>query len=187
MPDFDPHTPASETIWTVPEVFFADECAALIREFESIGFEEALVTTPRGMVMNKAIRNNDRIILDDPPRAEALWARVRAHVPTSIREWTACGLNERFRVYRYTPGQRFKAHFDGYFVRAPQVEESALTFMVYLNDEFMGGETEFFDYQRVVRPATGTGLFFYHPVLHEGREVTSGVKYVLRTDVMYRR
>lgn len=43
---------AEREIWTVPEVFFADECAAMIREFEAIGFEEALITTARGMVMN---------------------------------------------------------------------------------------------------------------------------------------
>jgi prolyl 4-hydroxylase len=187
MPDFDRRTPRNEVLWTVPEVFFEDECAAMIAQFEAIGFEEALVTTPRGMVMNKGVRNNDRIILDDPARAEALWERVRSHVPASIREWRAYGLNERFRVYRYKPGQRFKPHFDGHFARDPDRDESALTLIVYLNDDFVGGETAFLDYEVTVKPTAGTGLFFFHPVLHEGREVESGVKYALRTDVMYRR
>jgi len=77
IPEVDRRRLARETIWTVDEVFFDHECAALIAEFERMGFEEALITTSRGMVMNKAVRNNDRLILDDPPRAEALWSRVR--------------------------------------------------------------------------------------------------------------
>jgi predicted 2-oxoglutarate/Fe(II)-dependent dioxygenase YbiX len=186
MPDFDRRTPLNEVLWTVPEVFFEDERAAMIAQFEAIGFEEALITTPRGMVMNKGVRNNDRIILDDPARAEALWQRVQSHVPPSIREWRAYGLNERFRIYRYQPGQRFKPHFDGHFARVADRDESALTLIVYLNDDFVGGETAFLDYEVTVKPKTGTGLFFFHPVLHEGREVERGVKYALRTDVMYR-
>ena len=158
----------------------------MIREFEAIGFEEALITTANGMVMNKSIRNNDRIILDDPGRAEGLWKRVSTHVPPRMGQWEACGLNERFRVYRYKPGQQFKPHFDGAFVREPDREQSALTFMVYLNDDFAGGTTDFLDHDRSIRPQTGMGLFFDHAVLHCGREVTRGVKYVLRTDVMYR-
>jgi prolyl 4-hydroxylase len=197
MPDFDRRRPANETIWTVDEVFFAEECAEMIREFERLGFEEALVTTRAGMVMNKAVRNNDRIILDDPKRAAALWERVRPHVPARVDDWSAYGLNERFRVYRYGPGQRFMPHFDGAFVREPGRDESAITFLVYLNDAgppgagavagFAGGETAFLDYDRVVTPVAGRGLFFFHRVLHEGREVKDGVKYALRTDVMYRR
>lgn len=187
MPEFDRRKPAHETIWTVDEVFFEHECAALIAEFERLGFEEALITTSRGMVMNKAVRNNDRLILDDPERAEALWLRVREHVPGKIGGWKAYGLNERFRIYRYKPGQRFKLHFDGSFSRVEDRDESAITFLVYLNDDFVGGETAFPDYGVTVKPRTGSGLFFFHPVLHEGREVHEGVKYVLRTDVMYRR
>lgn len=37
-----------------------------------------------------------------------------------------------------------------------------------------------------VAPTAGTALLFRHRVLHEGAPVAAGVKYVLRTDVMYR-
>lgn len=36
-----------------------------------------------------------------------------------------------------------------------------------------------------MRPEPGLGLFFKHRLLHEGAEVLRGVKYALRTDVMY--
>jgi hypothetical protein len=62
------------------------------------------------------------------------------------------------------------------------------TFMVYLNEEFEGGETRFFvEPEVVIKPNTGSALFFQHPIIHEGGEVHSGIKYVLRTDLVYRR
>ena len=57
--------------------------------------------------------------------------------------------------------------------------------MVYLNDDFAGGETEFVDLRRTIVPRTGSALLFQHMLLHAGETVTSGVKYVLRSDVLY--
>jgi hypothetical protein len=66
--------------------------------------------------------------------------------------------------------------------------------MVYLNDDFDGGATSFSDDgfgfpggMLRITPAKGMGLLFHHPILHRGDPVTTGRKYVLRTDVMYRR
>lgn len=93
-------------------------------------------------------------------------------------------MSERFRFYRYNAEQYFKWHKDGYYCRNDD-EVSLLSFLMYLNDDFEGGETEFrWD---VVKPETGMALFFPHPLLHQGAPITSGIKYVLRTDVMYRR
>ena len=54
-----------------------------------------------------------------------------------------------------------------------------------LNDDVVGGATEFADADRVL-PEAGKALFFDHHVLHQGAPVREGLKYVLRTDVMYR-
>ena len=42
-------------------------------------------------------------------------------------------------------------------------------------------------YLRAVQGQPGTALVFEHGLIHEGGEVTEGVKYVLRSDVMYGR
>ncbi len=123
-------------------------------------------------------------MIDDPERAKRLWERVREHVPAERDGARAVGLNERFRFYRYEPGEYFKWHFDGAFERSP-VERSLLTLMVYLNEDCEGGATQFYDFGDVV-PRTGMALFFEHDVYHQGAPVTSGRKYVARTDVMYR-
>jgi hypothetical protein len=172
----------ADGIYTIANLLTEQECQDLIAFTEGIGYKAAPITTSRGFVLRPDIRNNTRVILDDVPRAEALWERVRADVPQILDGRRAVGLNERFRFYRYDPGQRFAPHLDGSY-RRDNGEQSLLTLMVYLNGGFSGGETNFAD--AWVEPATGLGLVFEHWLLHEGAEVTRGRKYVLRSDVMY--
>ena len=94
----------------------------------------------------------------------------------------ARGLNERFRFYRYGPGQRFAPHVDGAYERT-NGERSRLTFMIYLNEGYQGGETRFG--WHTITGRTGMALWFDHRLRHEGAELIEGVKYVLRSDVMY--
>ena len=115
----------------------------------------------------------------------------------------AGGANRRWRCYRYAPGERFFPHFDAAWPEA-SIEDDQLvhdargealsfyTLLVYLNDGFAGGATRLYDERGAVDvvPATGGALLFphgHHPesVFHEGREVTRGAKFVLRTDVLF--
>ena len=182
-------------IFTISSFFSAAECAAEIAHAETLGFTDAPITTSQGMVMMKDVRNNDRVMSDDPQRGAMLWDRVSEFVPSLfINQWRAFGVNERLRYYRYDPGQLFNWHLDGAFARSED-EKSFFTFMVYLNDDFEGGETSFHDGRPAfrdlghfrVKPETGMALLFHHPIRHRGDTVVSGRKYVLRTDVMYRR
>lgn len=50
---------------------------------------------------------------------------------------------------------------------------------------YLGGQTRFQDAEVVGR--TGMALVFRHEMIHEGAEVARGVKYALRSDVMYGR
>jgi prolyl 4-hydroxylase len=163
-----------------------DTCARLISLLEDKGFDDAPITTARGFVHNKDIRNNTRVMFDDHSLAAELWAQVEPLVPAELCRRRPVGLNERFRGYRYHPGQRFAPHYDGCFRRNAD-EESLLTFMLYLNEGMKGGATVFHHFAREVTPRTGRALFFQHTVLHEGAVIEEGVKYVLRSDVMYRR
>lgn len=173
----------SDQIFTLPDLLSAQTCAEIIDWAESKGFDEAPVSTAGGPKMMRDVRNNTRLMLDDPKRTAWLWDKLAPRLPR-VRgvEPQAVGLNERLRFYRYDPGQRFAPHFDGYYQR-PNGERSRLTFLVFLNEGFEGGETVF-PQGRVV-PKTGTALCFVHRLLHEGAEVLAGRKYVLRSDVMY--
>lgn len=177
------YTEYSPDVFTVSNFLSSARCKELIEFSEAIGFGDAPITTVRGFEMRPEIRNNTRVMLDDFALASELWDLCKAFIPQSFGDWYAHSLNERFRFYRYEPLQAFRWHSDGAFYRSNS-EASRLTFMVYLNDEFEGGHTDFTDFQ--VLPKEGTALCFKHPLVHEGAEIIEGVKYVLRTDVMYR-
>jgi hypothetical protein len=172
-------------IMTIHPVLSPAECADLVAFAEQGGFTAAPITTLGGFEYRPDIRNNTRVMHDDAARADALFGRIGPLLPGRIGAWRIVGLNERLRFYRYEPGQRFCWHGDGTFVRSAE-ERSLLSLLIYLNDGFSGGATEFSD-GPVVQPRSGQALLFSHPVLHQGAAVRSGRKYVLRSDVMYRR
>lgn len=175
-------------LFVIHDFLSREECQRWIDDSEALGYGDAPITTAVGFVMRKDVRDNERVIHDNLELAAAWWQRAKPFLPAEWSRWQIVGFNERFRFYRYDRGQKFAMHTDGYFER-DNGERSHLTFMVYLNEEFDGGETVFHDIRPRLRvkPRTGMALVFNHRRLHEGAPVISGRKYVLRTDVMYRR
>ncbi|NJO01288.1 MAG: oxidoreductase, 2OG-Fe(II) oxygenase [Bacteroidia bacterium] len=173
-------TPITDTLLTLENFLSDSECQHYIALSESLGYEMAQLDI--GKVVPD-IRNNDRVFYESAELAELLFQRSRLYLIPKIGHSTLVGLNERFRFYRYQPGHRFKGHQDGRFIRN-EVEASYFTFMIYLNEGFKGGETTFL--QHTIKPQQGMALVFLHKLFHEGSEVIKGVKYVLRSDVMYR-
>lgn len=148
-------------------------------------WEDAAIQTAEGQRIYTEVRNNSRIIFDDQDLAYDLFKKAQPYLPEVMGDDCVLkGFNERFRYYRYYPGEYFKWHKDGIFARNDN-EMSQLTFLIYLNDGYEGGETEFkWD---VIQPKKGMALVFPHLFLHQGKSLKSGIKYVLRTDVMYAR
>jgi hypothetical protein len=180
----------ADGVFTVEGLLGSGECDGLVALAEGTGFRPAPIITMFGPVRNDSVRNNTRVMIDDAARAADLWERVAPFVPETLAGRTAVGVNERLRFYRYGPGQAFVWHRDGHFER-PSGERSLLTFLVYLNDGFEGGATEFEpdDGGRpfAVTPRKGMALLFPHRLMHQGAPVRSGTKYVLRSDIMYSR
>jgi hypothetical protein len=132
----------SDDVFTVSKFLDSAECDEYIQLTESIGCDLAPINSMFGPAIRPEIRNDERVMLDDPERAAGLWARASVWAPTKLGNWRALGLNERLRCYRYNPGQQFNWHRDGAFERA-NGERSWFTFMVYLNAGFEGGTTSF--------------------------------------------
>ena len=174
----------SKSIWTIENFLNKNECDDLIIFSEQKGYDEATVSFTSGAQMMKNIRNNYRLIHIDNIMADKYWDKLKQFCPKQLDNAEVTGLNEQFRFYKYESEQRFKKHIDGRFKRN-ELEESRITFMIYLNDDFSGGETRFNDV--TIHPQTGTALCFIHEQKHEGAPVKEGEKYVLRSDVMYKR
>ncbi len=178
------------------------ECQALIALAEQRGFRSAELDYP------PSYRNNDRQVWDDDDLADRLFRRLCEALSGSLEEsllgdaasdWAPEGINARIRLCRYQPGQRFGIHQDGVHHRGPDCR-SRLTFMIYLNDgeAFDGGDTLFYaagpaagegssNLVARLRPRAGSLILFDHALWHAGEEIARGSKYILRSDVMYRR
>jgi prolyl 4-hydroxylase len=167
----------------IEDFWSTEKCDEYILKSEDKGYEVASVQTDNGPRVVDHIRNNNRVLHKDFGLAEEIWRTLQSHVPNTIGDSEAIGLNELFRFYRYQPGQQFRKHRDQSYIRNSQ-EASYYTLMIYLNDDFKGGETTFNDL--IVSPKKGTALIFYHYLEHAGTEVIEGTKYVLRTDIMYK-
>lgn len=172
----------SNDVFTIQNLWSAPKCQQFIQKSEAEGFEKALVNTINGPMEMTDFRNNDRLFWEDEDLAEQIWEAIEEFVPCDLGEYQAIGLNELFRFYRYDVRQQFDWHYDAPYQRN-QNERSFYTFMIYLNDDFEGGETAFDTIK--ITPKTGDGLFFFQELEHAGLPILKGRKYILRSDIMY--
>ena len=110
---------------------------------------------------------------------DVLWDT--AHFYQCWNRHVAANRDSDWEILKYLPGDKFGEHVDA--IAGSQWHNRQLTCLVYLNDGFEGGETNF--------PPPGPGLkikpeagkavlfppFYTHP--HEGLPVVSGAKYVI--------
>jgi len=176
---FDFTVPLLGTIDGVVSAIECDQILSAQREWLP-----ATVNTASGRAVNERLRDNDTAIIRDDALAELVFSRIASHIPREMKGQRACGLFRPMRVYRYQVGQRFGLHNDQSYEQ--DGARSQLTLLVYLDDEFEGGETDFPEQRQCIRPARGMALWFQHMLLHAGLPVTAGVKHVLRSDVLYR-
>ena len=191
-----------------------EECHFYIKQAEDLGLY--------GCGYDPSIRRTDRVVAHSESLAELLFPRIAPYlepidlsddgeinlssifatigIPGYIErcKWNPVSLNECFRICRYQPGGFFLPHHDGGFRRSDD-EQSLKTFMVYLNDNFEGGATHFYDdsqqrytpgqAEKVIyryHPQQGDAIVFNSAITHDGGTLTSGHKYILRSEVMYR-
>ncbi|KAG0229484.1 hypothetical protein BGW42_001574 [Actinomortierella wolfii] len=182
--------------FTLQDVFTEQECQALIEASETYGYEQAKVNLGSREELILEYRKSLRCNIDDHEFARKVWERVGPYIPTTFGNRPVVGINERFRFLKYLPGDYFQPHYDGEYRRADRSGEvSKITIQIYLNRGCVGGETSFieekmggdFSQDKAVRvnPTPGQVLIFEHPLLHEGSPVVEGVKYTIRSDIMF--
>lgn len=152
----------------VDDIFSASSCHAVINAAELKGFELALLNQGSGLqekgIVLAEIRSSERCIIDDEALAKQIWHIVQQYLPSSnivpgkrYKGWKAMGINSRFRVLKYSEGERFELHQDGsYCIEAGdsielngRMQQSFMTLQIYLNDggglDFTGGATRFIE------------------------------------------
>jgi len=189
--------------FTVDNFLTQEECLYYIKVSQDKGYVNIDKEFP------KEYRNNQRYMGKNQDLSKLLWDRLENILKVTDLEnirpygfdqkgiWIPVGLDDCYTFGKYLPGGRFKPHYDATFAENPD-KRSIYTLQIYLNDNYEGGKTNFFHPEnplevtkhkldKSVEPKTGRALIFNHDTLHEGAEVLSGEKYIMRVDMMFLR
>lgn len=163
-------------------LFSAAECRYLTL-LGSPWLERAMVVdeaTGAGVI--DAIRDADTSSF--PPLAEDLVVQaINACIAAASGTDTKWG--EPLTILRYRPGQQYRPHHDAHGATAEALRQ--WTALIWLNDDYDGGETDFPDVGVRVKGAVGDLLLFHNVtgdgqpdrrMIHAGLPVTSGVKWM---------
>jgi prolyl 4-hydroxylase len=166
-----------------PALFTPAECAYLIETAKPL-LQPSVVVDPRtGRQMPNPVRTSSAAgfpFTDENPAIHALNRRLAAASGTDVRA------GEPLQVLRYAPGEQYHEHSDALPGVAPS-RQRVLTFLVYLDEDYEGGETRFPALGFEVRGRAGDGLLFRNALadgspdsraIHAGLPVTRGVKHL---------
>lgn len=168
----------------------AMECAWLIERARP-RLTPAKVVDPAGGQEVRAARTNSGVefqLVD----MDVVLELIRARIAASLR--LPLPLFQPTQILHYSPGQEFRPHHDYFDPQVPghaeqlKLGQRIATFLVYLNDDFAGGATDFPRAHVSFRGKTGDALFLANversgrpdPMsLHSGTPPTSGEKWIL--------
>ncbi|WP_316803115.1 2OG-Fe(II) oxygenase [Pedobacter nototheniae] len=182
-PGFEAQKNYIDTIRVQDNFISAQECDEIIRisEEQSV-YERSLVEllNEDSTAEKSALRTSFSAVLKNDHKnavINSIYHKAAQLAQVSINQM------EAIQCVRYAAGQEYKAHFDG-----DQVNKRIKTILVYLNDDFEGGETSFTEINVNIKPKKGSALIFYNlddndnPLIesaHCGMPVTLGIKYAM--------
>ena len=165
----------------VDNLFTLDECAFLIELAEPRMRRATIFHDAEQRFVEDPIRKSDRAgfpAVSEWPFVRALNLRIAAAIGVAVEQ------GEPLQVLRYGPGQEYRPHFDAI---AGMKNPRTLTAIVWLNDDYTGGETRFDELAISETGRTGDLLVFANTLpdgspdprtLHCGAPVIQGVKYL---------
>ena len=179
--------PAGEVIGESPHLVWfrallnPAECRYLVEAAEPMLQPSVVVDARSGRQVPDPVRTSDSVGFTLPlenPAVHALNRRIAAASGTRVEQ------GEPLQVLRYRPGQEYKPHFDHIPGFANQ---RVMTMLVWLNEDYDGGETLFMMTGRKLRGRIGDALLFRNSkadgrrddsAAHAGLAVTSGEKLI---------
>jgi len=177
-------------LFTIDNFLSPDKCKILIDLIDQDAVRSVTATeTPGELSQVVENRTSYSSILDE--KRHALITEVNDKMSDILN--IPKTRTEVLQGQRYEVGQQFKDHFDWFEGKnlkeyVGQQGNRLYTFMVYLNEDLEGGETEFQKINIKFKPKTGMAIIWKNlnsdgtgnrSALHAGRPVTKGKKYIL--------
>ena len=165
----------------VNDVLTDEECKFMIELSDARMARATIFHESEGRFVEDPIRRSDKAgfsIVSEWPFVRAINLRIAAATGTNV----TCG--EPLQVLRYGPAQEYRPHFDAI---AGMGNPRVLTALVWLNDDYSGGETRFDELGLSERGRPGDLLMFANTLAdgspdartrHSGAPVTDGIKYM---------
>lgn len=179
---------------TLKDLLTVQGCRRLIDRLESLGFQEQFSGDKDRVIRTRCVLKDRDLVVDLWPKIESALGELTTFYNESFQpiplanfplsSYKAAGLNDLLRCYKYRPGEQFRRHED-FAHEWNDRKRTFFTVLIYLNDNFTGGQTWFEKGDFSITPKTGTATIFPHELIHEGRPVLSGTKYALRSDVIF--
>jgi prolyl 4-hydroxylase len=159
---------------------------------------DQLIAFSKGEMKQSDVLNygeSPRQIDENHRKSKHAWFSDDSHpIIEKIAKYTAniSGLpienQENIQVVKYEKGGKFNAHYDACIYEDKtfcnkinkKAGERKLTLIIYLNDDFEGGETEFPELKLKIKPVKGKGILFHNTddnqvihkkSIHKGNEV----------------
>jgi hypothetical protein len=136
----------------------------------------------------------------DVARMDMVLVMLRARI-ARLTQLPVLGFEDS-QVLHYAPGEEFKPHFDfldtaqpGHAAAVASGGQRVVTFLVYLNEGYQGGETAFPQLGWRYKGRTGDALFFYNATpdgapdrrtLHAGTPTSQGEKFLFSQWIRFR-
>lgn len=161
-------------IWTIDNFLSKEECTKFISDINNK--ERVRPFTISGKF------KNDRFI--DDKLANSFYNKVKKEIDKPILR-----ANNLVMTGKYKPGDIFGLHTDtGLYFDLSKGEKSNYTLLIYLNDNFKGGRTIFYDncFQKIVeiKPKKGMALLFDINLWHKAEEIYEGEKYWIGCEII---
>lgn len=185
------HVKDGYELWEIENILSCYECDRLIEYGNTHPMEKSRVYSKDG-------DTNDN--LSDDRKSETIWLSDGVHVcaqkmANSARMLTGFPIShqEELQIVKYQEGGKFSQHFDPR--KGTPAESRIATLLVYLNDDFKGGETTFVELDLKIKPKKGKGILFVnldktHQIIplskHCGEVVERGNKWICTKWIHYK-
>jgi Rps23 Pro-64 3,4-dihydroxylase Tpa1-like proline 4-hydroxylase len=86
---------------------------------------------------------------------------------------------------KYEPGEKYVMHYDD---GSKHVSHRVTSCVIYLNDDYEGGEIEFSNFDIKVKPVKNSMVLFpsNYPYMHIAHQVNSGIRYAINIFLEYK-
>jgi predicted 2-oxoglutarate/Fe(II)-dependent dioxygenase YbiX len=167
-------------------------CQRWVEYLERQPRQRLMVVDTKRSTTNRIVQVPDQHRITEEVQSRKLRSQIGALARRAFTTVVSRTCKRRFAwleepvVLRYQAGGQYGIHADSDFFDADRdtwfkCMDRDMSLLIYLNEQFTGGEIRFVNFNFAHRPATGDLVFFPsdHRYMHEAQTVHSGVRYAI--------